>query len=223
MVATWSIVGGSGAGGGMAIAGGGYGNGGGEAGKQRLKARVALAVGGVGRRIDRASGGRRGPLSRGVEAASGDLLERCRCGLTGRGGSHRQKGGTVGGAFIAVPAQAREGQDIGLDAGPDATTGATAGKREALGLNAHGLDDLQAIEQAEGDTFQDGTNQFRAAVGSGKADPGAARQGIEMGRAFTHEVGQKQQAAGARRRARRFPAKAVIGIAGTGLGAEGVA
>ena len=65
-------------------------------------------------------------------------------------------------------------------------------------VDAHLADQLQAVAHGVGGPFEHGADQVRPAVADGQADPAPLGVGVEVGGPLAGQVGQEEQALGAR-------------------------
>ena len=92
--------------------------------------------------------------------------------------------------------------------------------RTELDRHAEIFDDIEAIALAVRYAFDHGADQIGARVPGSQADPAAARCGVQMRSALTHQIGQPEQALRAGRRGCGLGGQRIVVRAGRQLIAE---
>jgi hypothetical protein len=121
------------------------------------------------------------------------------CGEIATGGrGHGERCGAAGRSIGIERRAHRAGEHIRQDLQPERAARAAARNPDLLDAHAQALGDLDQAAQRERDAFEDCAGEVAVVVPGGEAEPAAARVGIGMRRALAREVGQEDQAIGAR-------------------------
>ena len=105
----------------------------------------------------------------------------------------------VGGAFGGVGENNGEVVDVGLEVPPEVGACAAARGADFMNGDGHFAHDFEGIAHAEGDAFEEGSDEHVAGGAGGDADPSAAGVGIGVGAAFAGEIGEEEESFGAER------------------------
>ena len=128
------------------------------------------------------------------------------------------------GAFFGLDDVDVVAVDVGLNLPPERRARAAAAQPNTGDRHAELGEDAKRILQAEGDALENRADDVTARVARGKPDERRTGLGVEVWRAFAHQVRRPERAFRARRHARRFFCQPLIRIASIVLaGAEAIA
>ena len=114
--------------------------------------------------------------------------------------------------------------NVGLNLTPKRRARTASSKADALHRNVHFLEQSERIPQAEGNAFENGTNDVASGVRGGKAHQRAAGAAVKMRSAFAHEIRGPEQAIGTGRNSCSFGGEMIVGFrSASGIGSERVA
>src|SRR5258708_7647689 len=143
-------------------------------------------------------------------------LYSCFTGLLHRrvdaGGNSREQSSTESWSLLSIRSNQLHAKYISDNLTPKGTFRTAPGSTYLFNWQALFTDDVEAIFEAESDTFQDSTDEMASIMAGGEAEPSAACIGIEVRSAFALQVGQEEKAIAARRYRLRFSSKDVIGV-----------
>src|SRR5438876_6423892 len=101
-----------------------------------------------------------------------------------------QQCGAVRGSLRRVDRHHLALENVRLNLPPQGTAAAAPGGADLLGSDAHCLEDLQAVAQGEGHSFQDSPDDVRPRVPGREAEKDAAGIRVQMRGTLSHEIRQ---------------------------------
>src|SRR5258706_7100068 len=104
-----------------------------------------------------------------------------------------QQGSAEGGSLLGICSYEFHTQYVSDDLTPEGTFRASTGGTYLLDGQPLFADNVEAVFEAEGDTFQHGTHQVASIMAGGETEPAAARVRVQVGSAFPLQVGQEEK------------------------------
>src|SRR5437868_3249068 len=128
------------------------------------------------------------------------------------GADAREQSSAESRSLLSIRSNQLHTKYIGDDLTPKGAFRTAPGSAYLFNWQALFTDDVEAVFEAEGDSFQDSTDEMASIMAGGEAEPAAACIGIEVRGAFALQVGQEEKAIAAWRYRLRFSSEDVIGV-----------